>query len=136
MVKIEKICVGNLMECTKYAMHTTMNFEGFGIQTGIGYTEKESKVLEEDVCLLKVKNGGYVRLDSIHKFSDYLRINQCLTKDGYKINKFMLGTSAVDLGEVFVNEESLKTIHDEVGKKNFCDIKKLQKMFKTEKATK
>lgn len=134
MIKLEKICVGNLMQCTKYSMHDSFSSVMFIGDTPcsadtFGYIEKDEELFEKDVCLLKIKKGGYVRLDSINTFSNYLEINRCLIENGYKCGSIMLATSAGYYEEIFVDEKSLKTIAEGEVKKNYLDIKRLQKEF-------
>lgn len=134
MIKLEKICIGNLMQCTKYernfTFQTTMNIENTPcFSDGFGYIEQESELLKENVVLLKVKNGGYVTLDSINSLRNYFAINRCLTKNGYELGKIMLTTCAWEEGYPFVDEKSLKTIEEKEMSKNYHDIKLLQKRY-------
>ncbi len=138
MIKLEKICIGNLMQCTKYETHTLFSSTMFigDVSLGIdsfGHIETEEEILEKDVYLLKVKNGGYVRLDSINTLKDYFAINHCLVENGYKTGSIMLSTGAGYKGNIFVDEKSLKPVAEGEVKKNYHDIKQLQKQFLPQK---
>lgn len=134
MIKLEKICIANLMQCTKYETH---DYFTSSISIGdtpcfsdsFGFIEKDEELFEKDVYLLKIKKGGYVRLDSINTFGDYLKVNRCLTKGGFKLGGIMLSTSAWNNGDIFVDKKSLKTKAEGEVKKNYLDIKLLQKEF-------
>ena len=138
MIRLEKICTGTLMQCTKYEMHNDFASTMFIGDTpcfsgSFGYIETASKPFEKNVYLLKVKDGGYVRLDNIKSLKDYFEVNHCLTKNGFKFGSIMLSTGASHKGSIFVDEKSLKTIAEQEVKKNYRDIKLLQKEFLSQK---
>lgn len=112
-MKKDKIYIGNIRRCTKYESHKTVvtsaniNNECIG-SSGFGYTDSEDEMYKENAILIKTKNGGYVDLDNLNNFLDYLKVKNNTTKNGIRLDGLIMSTSADYLNCLFVDEGTLK----------------------------
>ena len=109
-MKKEQIFIGNIKKCTEYEMVATTSV-GIIINGRIvssdshGYIKKD-ELYKEDVILVKLKNDFYVELEKLNLL---LKLKaQTSARKGYKINEFMMLTSPSAVGDLFVDEKSLK----------------------------
>ena len=100
-----------IKKCTEYEMVATTSV-GIIINGRIvssdshGYIKKDDELYKEDVILVKLKNDFYVELEKLNLL---LKLKaQTSARKGYKINEFMMLTSPSAVGDLFVDEKSLK----------------------------
>ena len=110
-MKKEQIFIGNIKKCTEYEMVATTSV-GIIINGRIvssdsyGYTKTNDELYKEDVILVKFKNDFYVELEKLNLL---LKLKaQTSARRGHVINELMMLTSPSAVGDLFVDEKSLK----------------------------
>lgn len=112
-MKAKQIFIGNIRECTKSEEYITttsktyINGECVGTES-MGYINIESDIYRENTILIKIKNGGYVDLARLNSILDYIKVRKDITKWGFRLGGLIMASSANRVGELFVDENSLK----------------------------
>lgn len=110
-MKKEQIFIGNIKKCTEYEEAITscrgvITKNGIVASDSYGYTKTDDELYKEDVILVKLKNDFYVELEKLNLL---LKLKaQTRTRKGHVINEFMMLTSPSAVGDLFVDEKSLK----------------------------
>ena len=110
-MKKEQIFIGNIKKCTEYEEVITscwgvITNKGLIASDSYGYNMTNDELYKEDVILVKLKNDFYVELEKLNLL---LKLKaQTSARKGYKINEFMMLTSPSAVGDLFVDEKSLK----------------------------
>lgn len=85
-------------------------------------------IFRENAILIKFTDGGYVDLDKLNSFLDYIGIYQDVTN--YHLRELIMSTSAHYLGSLFVDEESLKPYYDNLEQTKKISVHRLKKEVK------
>lgn len=123
-IDLENIYIGNIMRCTKYEEHTNCVIEDFcGIDT-FGHIIEENEIYKENVILLKVAQNGYVDLDQLNSYLDYLKIKKYKANGGFRLGGAILSTMPWKENSLFVSEVRKCCIKEQKGKVKIKDLKK------------
>ena len=131
-MKTDQIFIGNIRKCTKYDTHTIFSSSTYVGEQCIGsecfgYIDKDDELYKEDAVLVKIKNGGYVDLESFNSLLDYIRIYCDITKNGYILGGLMMPTSAYRAGGLFVDKDSLRLYYADKEQTSSVSVRKLKK---------
>ena len=134
-MKTDQIFIGDIRKCTKYETHTKLSSSTYiGDQCigcdSFGYIDKDDELYKENAVLIKIKNGGYVDLERFNSILDYIRIYRDITKDGYRLGRFMMSTSALCFDSLFFVEESLKPYYADKQQTDDISVHQLKKQVK------
>ena len=121
-MKAEQIFIGDIRKCTKYETHTTFSSSAYiGNQCivcdSFGYIDEDDELYKKNAILIKIKSGGYVDLERFNSIIDYIRIYHDITKNGYRLGRLMMSTSAHCIDSLFVDEKSLQPYYGDRQKK-------------------
>ena len=137
-MKSDQIFIGNIKRCTKYKKHITFSGSTYiGDQCivcdSFGSIIINDEIYKENTVLLKIKNGGYVDLERLNSFLDYINIYRDITKNGFHLGGLVMSTSAHCIGSLFVDEKSLKPYYNHKQQIANISVRKLKKQLKTTK---
>lgn len=105
----DKLFYGDLMVCTKHEEVPSLVVEDPFVCSMVGRIKKEEKLYEENVLLVKTKNGYYVPVDGL-SIADiaYLYLeNKKRIERGTKASKMFFKTFPSVVGDIFVDPDSL-----------------------------
>lgn len=111
-IEIEDVYVGDIYKCTEHRYTPTMENcfclgEGFDYYGTVGYIVKKGKLYKSNAILVKIKNGGFVDIDSYKTFIDYIKICRDITKNGFILDGIVLETSPHKIDSLYVESDSL-----------------------------
>lgn len=132
-MKTDRIFVGDIKKCTKYEEHTLFSSEIFIGEDCIGsdsfgHTVAECELYKENAVLIEF-NGGYVDLDNLRSFIDYIKVYGDITKNGFYEGGLIMSTSPRCIDSLFVDSESLKPYKNKQNKDKIS-ARQLRKEFK------
>ena len=133
-MKADRVFVGDIKKCTKYEEHTLFSSEIFIGEDCIGgdsfgHIETDSELYKKDAILIQFKNGGYVDLDNLKTFIDYLKVYGDITKNGFYEGGLIMSTSPRCIDSLFVDSESVKPYKNKQNKDKIS-ARQLRKEFK------
>ena len=132
-MKANRVFVGDIKKCTKYEEHTLFSSEIFIGEDCIGgdsfgHTVAECELYKENAVLIEF-NGGYVDLDNLKSFIDYLKVYGDITKNGFYEGGLIMSTSPHCSDSLFVDSESVKPYNNKQNKDKIS-ARQLRKEFK------
>ena len=132
-MKADRVFVGDIKKCTKYEEHTLFSSEIFIGEDCIGgdsfgHIVAECELYKENAVLIEF-NGGYVDLDNLRSFIDYIKVYGDITKNGFYEGGLIMSTSPSCIDSIFVDSESLKPYKNKQNKDKIS-ARQLRKEFK------
>lgn len=119
-MKADRVFVGDIKKCTKYDMKpvfSTSMYIGDDCIGGdcFGHIISESELYKENAVLIEF-NGGYVDLDNLRTFVDYIKVHSNITKNGFYMGGLIMSTSPHANDSLFVDSKSLKPYQNQNNK--------------------
>ncbi len=132
-MKSNQIYIANLRKCTKHNSHalfqssTSINGESLGEEI-FGFVDRDDELYKENAILIKMQGGGYVDLDVLNNYFDYLRLFKDVTPSGFVNNGIFMSTMPSKVGDVFVDYKTIKPYYDfpQVENVSFRSLKRLK----------
>lgn len=133
-MKPEQIFIGNIRRCTKYESHPVYSSNMYVneqclMSESFERIKKEDELYKEHAILIKIERGGYVDLERFNSILDHIRIHRDITKNGYRLGGLMMPTSAQYMGNLFVDEKSLKPYYTDNKQNNNISVRQLKKQI-------
>ena len=133
-MKADRVFVGDIKKCTKYERHDVFSSSTYICDECIGcdsfgHIETDSELYKKDAILIQFKNGGYVDLDNLRSFIDYIKVYGDITKNGFYEGGLIMSTSPRCIDSIFVDSESLKPYKNKQNKDKIS-ARQLRKEFK------
>lgn len=118
-MKPESIYIGDIMKIKKAELVRTQGVQCMGLAIGISSFKTEEEKYKENATLIKVGNGGYVDIDSIHSVLDLLEIKMLLCKDGsFRTGGIILVGGQSPFEKLYVDLNTIKPYENIEGRKN------------------
>lgn len=132
-MKSDQIFIANLRKCTKHNSHaifqssTEINGQSLGEEI-FGFVDTEDELYKENAILIKMKNGGYVDIDVLRNYFDYLKLFKDITPNGFVNNGIFLSTMPSKVGDVFVDYKTIEPYYDfpQVENISFRSLKRIR----------
>lgn len=90
-----KIYRGNIKRCTSYKSHNLLETEVCVGERELeadcfGSIDYKAEIIKENAMLVKFDKGGYIDIDNLNTFLDYVKVFKDIYSNGYKLNGLML----------------------------------------------
>lgn len=137
-MKSDRIFIGNIKKCTVYDEHSTFS-SSFYIGDRCITTESygtigiNSEMIKKNAVLLRLTEGGYVDLESLNSYLDYLKARKDVGRKGFRLGRLILPDVALGLDYVFVDRHSLKQYYSDKSKKQKVSVRRLIKQLNASK---
>ena len=95
-----QIFIGDIRVCTKYSSKD--------ISTNLKKIIKETEEYKKDAILIKIKNGGFIDIDTLNNIIDYMNIISHKTKGGWRLGGLMMDIQPHFEGALYIDRATLK----------------------------
>ena len=131
-MKSDRIIIGNIKKCTKFEIHNIISNNEYINEKCIGsasygYFDYEEQIIKENAILIKLKNGGYVDIENLNSFLDYIIINGFIVKNISCLSSLVMSISPLCKDCLFVDEKSLKPYYSKESDVEDISIRELKK---------
>lgn len=126
-VEIDSILIGNIMKCSNYKKVSSFEIATDTDITSFGHIETNQEIYKENAILIKTKNGGYIDIDTLRTFLDYINIYRYTLKQGFRLGGLIMATDPISVNSLFVDEKSLKPYKNDNIDYNNMSIRQLKK---------
>lgn len=123
-IDLENVYVGNIMRCTRYEEYTNNVVEDEFGANSFGEKIIEGKIYKDNALLLKVTDNGFVDLDELNGYLDYLKINKSKTKFGFRLGGLILAKTPWKMNSFYVSDVQEYSKENQNGKVKLKDLKK------------